>query len=317
MIYANRLKKSDLIGICAPASPIHKPQLLKGVHFLEEIGFQTVLGKHIYESSNYLAGTDEQRAADLNSFLRNEQVKGIIFARGGYGMGRIASKLDYETMKKDPKVILGYSDMTYLHLAIYKKTGLITFHGPMVMTLGHSNCDSFTKNELQYLLSPSIKTYDETVSKLTVLVEGEGKGAIVGGNLSIIMSTIGTQFEINFNNKILFIEDIGEQLYKIDRLLNQLTQTNKLHQLNGIVIGDFNLPVKKETVNKPSSQQTNQTKKNNELNELFYQYFKNLNIPVMSGFKIGHCFPHFIIPHGAPAKLSTKQKQLTIYPALK
>lgn len=329
MMYPNRLKKGDYVGICAPASPINTIQFIKGVQFLEEMGLQPIIGNNVYKNTlGYLAGTDEQRVTDLNEMLRSERIKAIIFARGGYGTARIASRIDYNAIYEQRKILLGYSDLTYLHTAIFKKTGLVTFHGPMVMTFGHESCDTFTKQQLQYFYNPTTKIYDETISPLTVLVEGEGRGHLIGGNLSIIISTLGTPFEINLKNKILFIEDVAEPLYKIDRLLNQLTHMSTFQYLEGIIIGDFNMSsntksdatsskmLQKYLNNREQSHLT--TLANDDLiNELFYHYFKKLNIPIISGFKIGHCFPHFIIPHGASAQLDTKIKQLIIEPALK
>ena len=239
MIYAQKLQKNDLVGICAPASPVDREILQKGIQFIKGLGLQVVLGKNIYKKNHYLAGTDEQRLEDFNTFLKDDNVKAILFARGGYGTARIAPMINYELIRTHPKIIWGFSDITYLHTAIFQQTGLITFHGPIVTSIGNEQFDELTANEFNQLFSPSVRTYDESISPLQVLVEGEGAGRIVGGNLSLIVSTIGTPYEINVKDKILFIEDTGEKLYKIDSLINQLKQSQKLNELKGIVIGDF------------------------------------------------------------------------------
>lgn len=304
MIYPNHLKQGDTVGVIAPASPVNQTDLDKGLHIIRELGYHIQLGKNVHCKNGYLAGTDQERLDDFHEMILNTNIKAIIFARGGYGSARIADSIDYEAVRNNPKIIWGYSDITYLHTAIRKKTGLVTFHGPMVESdLGKESIDKLSLSMFKQLLKPTELIYSESISPLEVLSEGNSTGILVGGNLSLLVSTLGTPFEIDTRNKILFIEDIGESPYQIDRMLNQLKMNNKLSEVVGIIIGDFaNIESKKE----PTL----------TLKQVFNHYLIDYPIPVMSGFKIGHCTPHIAIPLGTKATLNTKDKQLTITPGV-
>lgn len=302
------LKKGDTIGVIAPASPIKTDDFEKAICFFQDLGLQVQLGKHLYEEYGYLAGTDEQRLEDFHDMITNPDIKGIIFARGGYGTARIAPAIDYSLIKKNPKIIWGYSDITFLHTAIRQRTGLVTFHGPMVVSdINKEAFDSLSASGFSQLFQPTRLVYSENISPLKVISYGtsgeSAKGQLVGGNLSLIASTLGTPFEIDTKGKILFIEDIGEQPYQVDRMLQQLTQAGKIAEASGIVVGDF---AESEPKSTPSF----------TMEEVFQQYFGKLSIPVLSGFKIGHCFPHFAIPLGTEAILSAKEKTLTVEPGV-
>lgn len=299
------LQKGDTVGVIAPAGPPNQKDLHDAVSFLENLGLRVKFGQYITSEYGYLAGVDGERLSDLHKMIGDPQIRGIFFARGGYGTGRIADRIDYELVKRHPKIIWGYSDITYLHTAIRQKTGLITFHGPMVATdMANKQFDDKSKAMFNQLFKPTELHYTEAFSTLTTLVEGQATGEIVGGNLSLIISTLGTPFEIETEGKLLLIEDVGEMPYRVDSMLNQLTLSGKLQKLAGIIIGDFSIA---EPGDKPSL----------FLDEVFRHYFADLGCPVMSGFKIGHCFPHFALPLGADATLDTKSKTLTIKPGVK
>src|SRR5690625_757729 len=187
------------------------------------------IAPHVEKVHGYLAGTDEERLNDLHMMFEDESIKAIFCARGGYGTGRIAPYIDYELIKNNPKIFWGYSDITYLHSAIRQKTGLVTFHGPMIASdVGESNFHPISKLSFQQLFEPIILTYNENISPLTVISEGEATGEIAGGNLSLIVNTLGSPFEVDLNNKLLFIEDIDEPPYRIDSFLCQLKNAGKL-----------------------------------------------------------------------------------------
>lgn len=315
MLYPKKLNKGDTIGICAPASPIKQKLFKKGLRFLKSLGFHLLLSENIRAKNGYLAGTEEQRLNDFHQLLKNELVKGIIFARGGFGCSKFAMDIDYELVKQNPKVIWGFSDITFLHLALYQKANLITFHGPMVMTAGRQEFDSVSKQGFQQLFKATTLVYNESISSLMTICEGKVTAPIIGGNLSLITSTLGTPFEINVKGKILFIEDLNEKMYKIDAMLNQLKLANKFAEVAGIVIGDFShIKMHASDDDKHTSLQQHEIEK--QLLQLFYAYFASLKIPVLYGFKIGHCFPHFAIPHGSIATLSTDDKTLKLLPGV-
>lgn len=304
MITPERLHKNDTVGVIALASPPDLINLEKGIYLLEEMGLKVKLGKHIANIDGYLAGTDAERLADFHEMIADTEIKAIIFACGGYGSGRLAQSLNYELIRNNPKIIWGYSDMTYLHTAIRQIAGLITFHGPMVASdLGKGDIDDLTMQLFGQLFTPMFLNYTETVAPIEVLTAGNARGVLVGGNLSLLTSTIGTPFEIDTNEKIVLIEDVGEQPYQIDAMLQQLLYAGKLKDAAGIIIGDF---AKAEPAKLPSL----------SLATIFETYVGDLNIPVMKGFKIGHTVPNFSLPFGTEAILCTKKKTLRISPGV-
>jgi muramoyltetrapeptide carboxypeptidase len=304
MLLPKALKKGDTIGVIAPASPPNMKRLEKAIPFFTNLGLHVKLGKNIEKVHGYLAGTDEERLSDFHDMIRDDDVKAIIFARGGYGTGRFVDSIDYDLIKKHPKIIWGYSDITYLHTAIRQQTGLVTFHGPMLASdIADPDFDDISATSFLQLFEPTALQYNESIAPLDVLVEGEGTGSLVGGNLALITSTLGTTYELDTKGKILLLEDIDEQPYRIDSMLNQLKLAGKLEQAAGIVVGDF---ANAEPKSEPSL----------TLEEVFRHYLGDLTCPVMTGFKIGHCFPHFAVPLGVSATLYTTDKTLSIAPGV-
>lgn len=305
MILPKALQRGDTIGVIAPASPPNLENMHNAIPFFEQLGLKVKLAPHVSRVHGHLAGTDEERLKDLHDMFQDEEVKAIICAGGGYGTGRIAPSVDYELIRNNPKIFWGYSDITYLHTAIRQRTGLVTFHGPMLASdIGKDDFQQISKDSFQQLFKPTTLIYDETISPLTVISEGVAEGEVVGGNLSLIVNTMGGPFEIDTKDKLLFIEDIDEPPYRIDSFLCQLKNAGKLDEVKGIIVGDFNNAV-------PKSERPSLT-----LEDVLNDYFANSGVPVMSGFKIGHCQPHFSIPLGTKAILNTKEKTLTIQPGV-
>ncbi|WP_067728660.1 S66 peptidase family protein [Oceanobacillus damuensis] len=305
MIYPARLKKGDTIGVTAPAGPPSIEKIKQAIPFFEQMGLRIKLGKSIKEVRGYLAGTDKERLEDFHEMIADRKIKAIIFARGGYGTGRFADKIDYELINRNPKIIWGYSDITYLHTAIRQKADLITFHGPMLASdVAKDEFDDFSGHMFKQLFEPTKLYYSEKVSKLVQYAPGEAEGPLVGGNLSLLVSTLGTPYEIDTKDKLVLLEDIGEESYRVDSMLNQLRLAGKLSDASGIIIGDF---ADAEPNVDPSL----------TLNQVFADYFTDFKGPVLGGFKIGHCFPHFSVPLGVNAKLSTELKVLEIEPGVR
>lgn len=303
MILPKRLQKGDTVGVIAPASPPEETLLVKGISVLEKLGLTVRVGRNTTKKYGYLAGTDEERRMDFHEMIARKEVKAIIFARGGYGTARIASLLNYPLIANNPKIIWGYSDITYLHTAIRQRTGLVTFHGPMVVSIGKRTANPLSINMFKQLFHPTELLYSEKISPLTVYSHGETSGKIVGGNLSLMARSLGTPYEIDTRGKIILLEDIGEEPYKVDAMLNQLKLAGKFSEVKGIIIGDF---AQSEPKEQPSL----------TLDDVWEHYFSNVSIPVMAGFKIGHCEPNFSLPLGVPAHLSTYYKTLIISPAV-
>lgn len=299
MIYPPRLKKGDTVGVISPASSPEETDFKRGISIIEQLGLKVKIGQSTLKRNGYLAGTDRERLADFHDMIKDDNVKAIVFARGGYGTARITSQIDFNLIRHNPKIIWGYSDITYLHTAIRQKANLITFHGPMIVSIGKKSAHFKTKQTFNQLFKPMDIVYDERIAPLHIINEGKTSGKLVGGNLSLLTSSIGTPYEIDLNKRILFIEDVDEPPYKIDSMLNQLLQSNKLKNVKGIIIGDFKLPKYDEFPERP-------------LEIVFKDYFKRLNIPVMSGFKIGHCEPNIAIPLGTNATMCTKTKTLKV-----
>ncbi len=236
------LKKGDLIAVVAPAGPVHEAAFAGGVKVLENLGFRVKVGRHVAEQLGYLAGPDEGRAEDLNEALHDTDVRGIVCARGGYGCGRILNLVDYAAMRANPRVFVGYSDVTALHCAFARQVGLVTFHGPMVESLGGGltrlTLESFVRavtsaEPLDVLPMPGDYAPPQVVGA------GRATGPLTGGNLSIIASLMGTPYELDARGRVLMLEDVGEEPYRIDRTLRQLALAGKLEQATGLVLGEM------------------------------------------------------------------------------
>lgn len=300
LVKPKALQKGDTVGIIAPASPPDRDFLMNSLSFFEELGLRVKLGRNLFQEYGYLAGSDEKRVADLHTMFEDEQIKAIFCACGGYGTARIADSIDYSIIKENPKVFWGYSDITFLHVAIQKATGLVTFHGPMLATeIGKNNVQVETKTSFQQLFSTTSIHFSELQTPLCTLVEGKASGTIIGGNLSLITSTLGTLHEIDTKGKILFIEDINEEPRSIDRMLNQLLMSGKLSNASALVIGDFNECEPKR-------------EKSLLLQEVLTHYSQLANIPTIQGLQVGHCSPNIGIPLGVQAHVDTRMKKSII-----
>ncbi|CAM3717509.1 S66 peptidase family protein [Mesobacillus zeae] len=295
------LKIDDTVGVIAPASPPNQDSLERGIQFLEEsLGLRVKKGRYLYEKNGYLAGNDSERLEDFHNMFLDDEVKAVFCGGGGYGTARIAERINFEIVKKHPKIFWGYSDITFLHTAIRQKCGLVTFHGPMLASdIGKEGASPVSKQFFNQLFREMPLSYSEEISPLKVHFPGIVSGELTGGNLTLITSTLGTDFEIETEGKLLLIEDINEEPRAIDRMLNQLYMAGKLTAASGIVVADFNncVPERDESLS---------------LDEVLTHYFGQAGRPAMSGFKIGHCSPHISVPLGARAELDTSKKELRV-----
>jgi muramoyltetrapeptide carboxypeptidase len=303
----NRLQVGDTIGVIAPSSALPPHVLIKALSNLEKLGFKLKEGKSIREMRGYLAGTDAQRLEDLHNMFADPTVKGIWCLRGGYGAARLLPDLDFKLIKKNPKVFIGYSDITALHVAISDKTGLVTFHGPV----GTSDFNDYTLSHVKNVLMTPIAPYkielseenlkkESNLFKTEVITAGKAHGRLTGGNLSLLSSAAGTPFAVkSFAGKIVFIEDIDERPYRVDRMLTQLLQSSDLKKAAGIALGVFD--------------GCNPNKDENSLSlmECFKDRLGNLGIPVIYGLSFGHIGHQFTLPMGIDTELDTDSKTLT------
>lgn len=299
------LKKGDSIGICAPSGALSEGQSLEKVVIgIENLGFKPILGKSCYESYGYLAGNDDIRTEDLNSMFENPNVDGILCLRGGYGTPRIVDKIDYDIIRKNPKIFMGYSDITALLISINQNTGLVTFHGPM----GASNV--ITNNDEEFTLNSFLKNltckkpfeYLENPKGREIVTYSSGKatGEIIGGNLSLLVSTLGSKYEIDTKGKILFIEEINEYTYRVDRMLTSLRLSGKFEDCAGIILGDFNACDNEKDGYSLS------------LHQVIKDVIGDLNKPVISNFSSGHCENMITIPFGVKCELDAESQKIKI-----
>lgn len=295
-----KLVPGDVIGIISPASsPDNLEKIEKGVNYLEKLGYKIEIGENVGKTHGYLAGTDEERLNDLHSMFQNKDVKAIFCVRGGYGAGRLLDKIDYKLIKKNPKIFVGYSDITSLQMAILKKTGLITFAGPMVAIDFSSNVDEYAEENFWNILTSSKKIgklHNPRDEKFYALNSGRGEGKLIGGNLAVLGSLFGTDYLPDLKDSILLLEDIGEVPYRIDRLLNQLRLSNVFEKINGVILGRF-----------VDCYEKDKSKETIKLNEVIENYFAQLKMPVLYSFSHGHIKENLTIPMGVNCKLNTSR----------
>ena len=302
IIKPKRLRPGDVIGICAPSSPPSSDKSVeKGITYLEGIGFRVEVGKNIFRKSGYLAGSDAQRAADLNSMFANPKVRAIFTVRGGYGAHRILPLLDYNSIRRHPKILVGYSDITAIHLALLSKVGLISFSGPMVAVemcggLKDKTEELFWRSLMSPKLLPSMR--GKNYKQLALRKGGIASGRVVGGNLSLMAALVGTPFFPRIANPIYLLEEIDERPYRIDRMLQQMKLTGLFQKLQGVALGDFTDC--EPTKGKPSL----------SLQQLFQDAFEDERCPVVSGFHFGHIRDSLTIPIGVRVRLDGRKGML-------
>ncbi len=295
------LKKGQTIGVIAPASASAKENIDKLKSLLEKYGYKVKMGKYVYDQNKYLAGTDEERAEDFNAMFRDEEVDAILCIRGGYGTPRMLDLIDYDAIIENPKILLGYSDITGIHTAINNKANLVTYHGPMGVSDMINGFDEVSKKNLENIIAKNGKNLvleNPKGIELEVINKGIAQGEIIGGNLSLLSDLIGTEYEVKTQGKILFIEEIEEIPRNIDRMLNQLRLAGKIEDAVGIILGDFNNCVTEDL--------------SYSLDEVLDQYFKGIGKPVLKNFKAGHCEPMITIPFGAKVELDCDSKKVTV-----
>lgn len=291
------LRPGDRVGVLALASPSPAHELDAGRATLEKLGLKVVMdvGSEDFRPS-YLAGTDDYRASRFNEFVQDPEIKAIFCARGGYGSLRILPKISYEQLRLNPKALVGFSDITALLLACYGKAGLVCFHGPVVSTLVSG--DSETLESLWTALS-STEPLELHFPEALCLRSGKTEGAVLGGNLTTLSHLLGTPFLPPLSGCILFLEDRGEPLYRLDRMLTQLIHAGHLGDVAGLILGDFS-----------------ESGPRNELNNLVQERLASASFPILSGVPVGHEQRNLTLPLGLPATLDAGAGTLTyLHPA--
>jgi muramoyltetrapeptide carboxypeptidase len=301
-----RLQLGATISLIAPASSVTEEKFLRAQSNLTALGFVVKPGKFVMEKNGYLAGTDQQRLEDLHSAFADPETQAVWCVRGGYGSARMLEMIDYDLIRKKSKVFIGYSDVTALHIALNQRAGLVTYHGPVAA----ADFTEPTVRHFKHMIMHPSDTYHVTVPSVTdalrtdeyapfVVRPGKAKGQLTGGNLSLLAALIGSDFAPDYDGKIVFMEDVDEKPYRIDRMLTQLLQGSNLSKANGIVLGVFS------GCNPKADEQSW------SLKETLIDRLAPLKIPVMYGFPFGHVPDKATFPYGLMAELDTNAGKLT------
>ena len=301
----------DTIAFCAPSGFLDSVRMSLARTRLEEKGFYTIQEDSIYRRWGYLAGTDAQRASELMSYFKDKSVRAIFPGTGGYGSTRILSMLDYDIIKSNPKIFIGFSDITALHIAFNQLANLITFHTPNPMyglgskkgldPISELYFWSLLMNSNDYTYEIPFDLYGDSL-KVQTMVPGIASGKLVGGNLSLICSTMGSVYEAETRGSILFIEDVGEAPYRIDRYLSELKLAGKLDLVNGIIIGRFS---RRETEAPDRSTDF-------KMHQVFQQYFSIMKVPVIFNFPSGHGSKNVSLPLGCIVEINTEYETFKV-----
>jgi muramoyltetrapeptide carboxypeptidase len=288
------LQPGDCIGICAPARKVSSDEMKDGINWIASKGFNVKESRHLYGQNNQFSGTDEERASDLQSLINDPKVKAIIFARGGYGCVRIVDQIDFSSLEKNPKWLIGFSDVTVLHSHLNIHHSICTLHAPMMINLMvDKRNEEATDTTIDILTGKNSRYSEKTLNALNR--NGICEGELVGGNLSLLYALAGTPSDLATDDKILFIEDLDEYLYHVDRMMMQLKRTGKLTNLKGLIVGgmsdmrDNTIPFGKSAV------------------EIISEAVAEYNYPVCFDFPSGHIDRNLPLLLGADVRLEVGQ----------
>ncbi len=307
LLKVSPLQPGATIGLIAPASPVSEEKYQKAIANLASLGFKIQEGKHLRSRNGHLAGTDAERAEDLLWAFEDPAVDAVWCIRGGYGCTRLLPLLDFERICRHPKLFIGYSDVTALHVAIGQKTGLVTFHGPV----GASDFTEFTLDHFRRVLMNPTPRFeirlpgpDDVLAgeefRPEILTAGRASGPLIGGNLSLLAALTGTEWQPKFRGKIVFIEEVGEQPYRLDRMLTQLLEGTDLALAAGIVLGVFlDCQPKREEFSL-------------SLSATLRDRLGALGCPVVYGLPFGHIPNQATLPYGTLGELDTEKRSLAL-----
>lgn len=307
MIFPKKLQRGDTVALVSPASPSSSEVISGCEKFLTDLGYQVKLGEAVAKQldfHNYVAGSAKIRANDINRMFADPEISAIFCTRGGYGSAHIMKYLDLDLIKSNPKVFIGYSDLTNLHTYLNQLCGMVTFHGPMVYPNMLLHYEAYTQNSLnaalrmedvlEFLNPPTDKNFQ-------VLNEGNAYGQIVGGNLSLLAQGIGSFYQLDTKDKILLLEDVEEPIPKLDMMITQLEYAGMMEQVNGILLGDF------------ASCTNERYDSSYELDDFLHDRFQDYEVPILSHVHSDHSHPMGTIPMGCDCKMDTDTKKILFY----
>ncbi|MDH3604923.1 MAG: LD-carboxypeptidase [Candidatus Tectomicrobia bacterium] len=287
------LREGDCIGLAAPASPIKRELFFEGVEIIQSLGFRVHYTPRIFDVKRYLAGADSDRAAELHDLFINPDIQAIFCCRGGYGSQRLIAHLNPAIIIAHPKIFLGYSDLTSLLLYFYSRCRLVTFHGPAVAGDLHRGIEDAVLRQLKGVLTGDeavMQAPDHHPASLTVIRPGEAAGRLIGGCLSLFVCSIGTPFQPDLHDTILFLEDRNERFYAIDRMLTYLKLCGAFEGVRGIVFGRIDpMPADRDHPY--------------DVVDVIADVLSDLNIPILYGFPAGHCPQALTLPFGVEAAI--------------
>lgn len=303
-----RLRKGEAIGIVAPSSPQRDDERLKsGIRYFESLGYRVKLGEHLWKRYGYLAGTDTERAADMNAMIRDPEVRMIIAGRGGYGATRIIEQIDYAALRRRPKIIAGFSDVTALNCAVLARCSMTSFSGAMpgVDFWDVGNIDPFAEESFwRAVTSARAAGTVRQPEPVQSLAPGRAEGPLIAGNLTLLASLVGTRFLPTMDGAVLLVEEIGEEAYRVDRLLSQLWNSGALKRLAGLAFGAF-------TDAKPTRVSVDPL----PLDEVFAEYVRRAGVPAVGGLLYGHIKTKLTVPVGVPTRIDGARGTLRLVEA--
>lgn len=309
MLKAKKLSPGATIGMVSPASPSERPwELPRAIDYLEGLGYHVVMGEHVDLRKGFVAASEQERAADINAMFADSAIDAVCCTRGGYGSAQIIRHLDFDVIRRNPKIFTGFSDITSLHLAIGKYAGLITFHGPGLSRFNPEDLTDYTKQQFFKALTTDaplgeIPLADEK-KWLHTITPGVAEGELVGGNLTLLCASMGTPFQPDTAGKVLFVEDVDTEPWMVDHAMSHLRNAGVLDSVAAVVIGECENCVPYDY--KPGYLS------DTCVEEVFEYYLKDLGVPVMYGLPLGHTNDMATLPMGARVRLDSENKIFTV-----
>jgi len=294
------LRPGDRVAVVAPSGVVDPGRLKAGLSWLRAQGHTVGRAPHLLSRHGYLAGSDEQRARDMNAILRSDPARAILFARGGYGLTRILDRLDLNALRRRPRLLVGYSDATALFMSLQRRGPYMTLYGPTVSEMGEP--EAFDETSLKSALRGEAAAFTLPVRPADVLRAGRGEGRVLGGCLSLLVSLLGTPHDPDYRGAVLFWEDVAEPPYRIDRMLTQLRNAGKLDQLAGMMIGSLTECV--ASAGRPSL----------SIREAVMEVAGGTRFPIVWNVRAGHVARKLTLPLGLPATLDTRRRAIVFHP---
>ncbi|MFC5925000.1 S66 peptidase family protein [Micromonospora vulcania] len=305
VLRAPALAPGDRVRVVSPGSTPNPASMARGIEILRGWGLEVELGEHVYAKYGYLAGTDDQRLADLNAALNDPGVRAVFAARGGYGTQRIVDRINVAGVRRDPRVVVGFSDITSIHGKLWRDAGLVTFYGPMVnwsdSRTGPESAEALRRAVMT--TAPVVITRDPAETAAPVLVPGRATGPLLGGCLTLISTSLGAGDAPAFDNAILFFEDVDEAPYSIDMMLTELRRVGVLSRVAGVVVGQIT-----NSVGAPDEW---------DAVAMLKDRLYDLGVPVLGGLRLGHGNGQLTVPLGSRATIDAEAGTLTVEPGVR